>query len=56
MVSNLHDDFCAKTRFINAQCTCGGDEGLSYKQIVYETNKATEDAMRKLNDKRKKHG
>lgn len=48
MGNTLHDDFCAKARFRCAECTCGGDEGQSYRAIVDAVNRPTEDEMRRI--------
>lgn len=50
---SLHDDFCAKTRFWSALCTCGGDEGQSIRAIVKQTG---DDFLRRLDEIRVERG
>lgn len=50
---SLHDDFCAKTRFWSALCTCGGDQGESYRAIVKQTS---DDFLRRLDEIRVERG
>lgn len=56
--TNLHDDFCPKSRFRFADCTCGGDVGESCAQIVRDASDRFAEEMKRIHQQQwaRNHG